>query len=186
MPRAGACPTDPIAGPPVCGLSLILGRFRRLRLVLGGSVRGLGCTGRLVAVADIELQAEAHGRIGEGDHRAIGDAKVLRHIAEGQGHAEILVTDLQIPELVLQHDGHFAGIAFAQVLRNLGLGVVGAEGDIEMVVAGQAVLRDEFERPPDDATQSVLDHAIVSQVAFRHGHPCLYSCAFRLLYSWPH
>src|SRR3546814_15406463 len=76
------------------------------------------------------------------------------------------------PELGLQHDGHLAGVARAQRVRNLAVEMIGAEGDVEMVAAGQAVLRDVDKRPAHHNAQGVFHHAIVSQTVAAHflGH----------------
>ena len=41
----------------------------------------------------------------------------------------------QIPELVLEHDGHFSGIALAQALGDLHAGSMRSEGDVEVMLA---------------------------------------------------
>src|SRR3546814_6784117 len=64
---------------------------------------------------------------------------------------------------MLQYDGHLARIAFAQNLRNLAVRMSGAEGDVEMVVARQAVSRHMDQGPPHHAAQRIFDHAIVAQ-----------------------
>src|SRR3546814_7408367 len=66
---------------------------------------------------------------------------------------------------MLQDDGHLARIAFAQNLRNLAVRMSGAEGDVEMVVARQAVSRHMDQGPPHHAAQRIFDHAIVAQAA---------------------
>src|SRR3546814_15146759 len=76
-----------------------------------------------------------------------------------------LLGDLETPELMLQDDGHLARIAFAQNLRNLAVRMSGAEGDVEMVVARQAVSRHMDQGPPHHAAQRIFDHAIVAQAA---------------------
>src|SRR3546814_12168452 len=50
--------------------------------------------------------------------------------------------------------------------------MIGAEGDVEMVAAGQAVLRDVDKRPAHHTAQGVFHHAIVSQTVAAHflGH----------------
>src|SRR3546814_10793214 len=57
-------------------------------------------------------------------------------------------------------------------LRNLAVEMIGAEGDVEMVAAGQAVLRDVDKRPAHHTAQGVFHHAIVSQTVAAHflGH----------------
>ena len=48
----------------------------------------------------------------------------------------MILGHLQIPELVLQHDGHFLGETGLQMCGNIDTGRMGAEGDVEMMVAG--------------------------------------------------
>ena len=50
-----------------------------------------------------------------------------------------LVVHLQVPELVLQDDRHLLRILRAQPRRDHDAGMIGAERDVEMVLAGQAV-----------------------------------------------
>ena len=50
------------------------------------------------------------------------------------------VADLEIPELVLQNDGHVVGILVEQALADADAGRAGDEGDEEVVFTGQAGL----------------------------------------------
>ena len=61
-----------------------------------------------------EFQAELHGRIVEAGDGVEGNLQPLRNVLEMQADFEALVIDAQIPELVLQDDGHFVGILLAQ------------------------------------------------------------------------
>ena len=62
----------------------------------------------------------------------------LRHAAERQADLEGLVGHLEIPELVLQDDGHFLRVLRAQRGRQPHALGGGVEGDEEMMLAGQA------------------------------------------------
>src|SRR3546814_9105361 len=72
-------------------------------------------------------------RFRSGGHRREGHHQAMRHVGEAEGNAELLVAHFEAPELVLQHDGHLAGVALAQRVRNLAVEMIGAEGDVEMV-----------------------------------------------------
>src|SRR3546814_15730851 len=102
----------------------------------------------------------------------------MRHVGEAEGNAELLVAHFEAPELVLQHDGHLAGVALAQRVRNLAVEMIGAEGDVELVAAGQAVLRDVDKRPAHHTAQGVFHHAIRSEER-RVGKECFSTCGSR-------
>src|SRR3546814_6047394 len=59
-------------------------------------------------------------------------------LIERQPHLEPVLAHAQIPIAVLDDDGHFLGEAFQQVAGNVHAGRAGAEGDVEMMAAGQA------------------------------------------------
>src|SRR3546814_14824194 len=96
------------------------------------------------------------------------------HVGEAEGNAELLVAHFEAPELVLQHDGHLAGVALAQRVRNLAVEMIGAEGDVEMVAAGQAVLRDVDKRPAHHTAQGVF-----RSEERRVGKECVSTCRSR-------
>src|SRR5690606_21300566 len=85
---------------------------------------------------------------------------------------------------MLQDDGHLAGVAVPQSLGNVAVRMVGAESDVEVVVAWQAVPRHMDQGPPHHAAQRIFDHAIVAQAALARflGHvtsspaPCYCRC----------
>ena len=67
----------------------------------------------------LELQAELHGGIEEALHGIEGDDQLFRHVVEGELHLEAVVLDMQVPVLVLQHDGHLARVALRDLLGQL-------------------------------------------------------------------
>ena len=85
-----------------------------------------------------------------------------------QADFEALVIHPQIPELVLQDDGHFVGILLAQARGNCHARRMGAEGDVEMVLAGQAVARRVGQNLANHAAQRVLNLKIVANQICRH------------------
>jgi len=88
--------------------------------------------------------------------------------AEGQSDAERILLDLQIPETVLDDDGHLVRETFNQVLGDRDSGSTRAEGDVEMVVAGQAARTlDLTKHTADNCAQGVLHDLVVRDQAFR-------------------
>ena len=85
------------------------------------------------------------------------------HLAEAQGDLETVVIRLQAPKLMLDDDGHDAGIFGLQIFGDVDAVGAGAEGDVEMMRAGQAMFGDVVERGADDAAQRGFDHAVVAQ-----------------------
>ena len=71
---------------------------------------------------------------------------------------------LEIPELVLQDDGHLLGILRAQPVRHAHAVGVGVEGDVEMMVAGQALLGRFGEHAAHHAAQRLLGQEIVADL----------------------
>ena len=89
-----------------------------------------------------ELQAELHRRIEEAVDRLERHAEPFRNAAERQADLEAALGHLQIPELMLQDDGHLVrDIARAAGPTAARLGV-GVERNVEMMIARQALLGD--------------------------------------------
>ena len=136
-------------------------RLRRLVLIL------------VVAIDRLELQAELGGRIGEA-----GDGRQRHHQFLGlagkrQGDAEGVFVHRQPPELMLQHDGHFLGVTGQDMGGHLYSGETGAEGDVEMVIAQQAVADGDFQGLADHPAQGVFHHLVVAQRILDHDPPGL-------------
>ena len=124
--------------------SALFGSGRRVRARPGDCLRRFSrqssaCARRL-GLDRLELQAELHRRIEERRHRLERHHQPLRHAAERQADFETVVADDQIPELVLQDDRHRLRILRAHALRQPHARRRGGERDLEMVLAGQAVL----------------------------------------------
>ena len=90
------------------------------------------------------------------------------HAAERQADLEGIVVDRQIPELVLQHDGHGLRILRPHPVRQPHAGRRSVEGDLEMVVARQAVLGGIRQHGAHDAAQGGLGEKVVPDVINRH------------------
>src|SRR5262245_55083836 len=125
---------------------LVLAALRALVLALGllrqlGRLRGCRRLGFLRALAaSLELQAEIHGGVVEGGDGGEGDEQPLLLIVEAQRHGKAGLFDLQSPELILQDDGHRFRILLMQPVGDLHIRMIGAEGDVEMMVAGEDAL----------------------------------------------
>src|SRR3546814_2336958 len=91
-----------------------------------------------LVVADLELQSEIDRRIDEGGDRGIGDRQQRRRLVERQADAEMILLDAEVPKTVLQHDRHFVGEFGDQMRGDVDPGGLCLEGDIEMMLAGQA------------------------------------------------
>ena len=68
---------------------------------------------------------------------------------------------------VLQDDRHLLRVAGLEMARDRHAGMVGAEGDVEVMAAGQALLGDHRERVLDHAPQRALDELAVVEGAGR-------------------
>ena len=105
---------------------------------LGAGLGGQRQRGRLGSfairlVAERELQTELDAGIGKDPQGRERDDETLGLVIEAQRHTERIVADVQVPELVLQDDGHLRRVSAVQVFWNLDTGMVGLEGDVEMV-----------------------------------------------------
>ncbi len=104
----------------------------------------------------------------------IGHGQDFGRPAKGKRHAEKIIGDAQVAELVLQHDGDIIGITRQQVSGDGYAGGAGQEGDIEMVLARQAFHRCGPQQPLlDHAAQRVLGqvgviHLVDDQLIFGH------------------
>src|SRR5215472_15868837 len=83
----------------------------------------------------LELQTELHRWIEEALDRAEGDGEPLWNAAERQADLEAILRHHQIPELVLQDDGHLLRVLREQPRRQLYALGLGEEGDEEMMLA---------------------------------------------------
>ncbi len=136
--------------------------------------------GRIVGRARLaELEPELGGRIVEGLDRAERHHQPLRHVGEGELHLEAFVRHLQVPELVLQHDGHLFRILLFEALRHRHALGARIEGDVEVMLAGQPVALHARQNLAHHAAQSVLREKIVSDFVFCHGIRRLPSCDVR-------
>ena len=109
-------------------------------------------------IVDILAEFEAHwiGREIEGAEYKPAEIAYFRNILEG------VLADLQIPELMLEHDRHFFRKLRAQPVGNAQARRARVEGDEEMMLAGQAVAGNVGEHLADDAAQRVLCEQIVT------------------------
>ncbi len=116
----------------------------------------------------MELQAEIHRRVGEGDERVVRDAQMLVHLVEAELDVEPLVVGDQPPELMLEDDRHLLRILLMQPVGDLHVGVVGAEGYVEMVVARQSTLGGTLERLAHDGAHRLFHHVVIAEQILAH------------------
>jgi len=119
-------------------------------------------------VLRLELQAELDGRIEEGGDRVIGNQQPLRHAGEGEPDLEGVVADVEVPELVLEHDRHLVRMLLAQALRQAHARRGGPEGDVEMMLAREPVAARLGQDLADDALERVLHHQVVAENILGH------------------
>src|SRR5687768_11517609 len=106
----------------------------------------------------LELEREIHRRVDEAGDRGEGYHQPGRRLVEAEPDLEAVVADLQVPEAVLDDDGHLVRKALGEMLRDIDPGRGGLEGDVEMMLAGQrAAGLDLPQHPADDGAQRFLD-----------------------------
>ena len=76
---------------------------------------------------------------------------------------------VKIPELMLQDDRHLLRVLRVHPRRQLHARGIGGEGDLEMMVARQALLGDVGEHGAHDAAQRGLRQDVVADMIDRHG-----------------
>ena len=114
------------------------------------------------------MQSKLHRRIEEAldrrerDHEPFGDA------AERQADFETILRHYQIPELMLQNEGHLLGILRQDAWRQPDPFGPGREGNIEMMIAGKAVLGGIGQHGSHDSAQGLLGEDIVTNVIDSH------------------
>jgi len=85
---------------------------------------------------------------------------------KGQAYREAIGLNLEIPESMLDDDGHLIGEPLGKVLRDCDSGRLGLEGDVEMVAAGKAAgLLDFAKHPSNNRPQCILYDLVVRNQA---------------------
>jgi hypothetical protein len=134
----------------------------------GGHMLARGVVGRARLA---ELEAELRGRIVERLHCGEGHHQPLRHGGEGELHLEALVRHRQVPELILEDDGHLLRILLLEPLGDGNAVGDGIEGDVEMVLAREPVALDLGQHVTNHAAQGGLSEKVVSQFVVCHERP---------------
>ena len=111
----------------------------------------------------LEMHAEIDRRVAERGQGRERNAQMLGSAPEIERHAEALVVNLQIPELMLQDDRHFVRILGAQFGRQPNAFRRCPERDVKMVVPRQPVPGGVQQRLMNDAPQGILDPLIIGQ-----------------------
>src|SRR5581483_10016480 len=129
---------------------------------------------RIVGGAGLpELEPELRRRIVERLDRAERHDQALRNVGERELHLEAVVRHLQVPELVLQDDGHLLGILLLEPFGHRDALGARIKGDVQMVLAGQALALHPRQYLTHDAPQSILREKIVSDLVLCHERPPL-------------
>ncbi len=115
----------------------------------------------------LELQAELHRRIEKAVDRLERNDELFRNAAERQADFKALLGHDEVPELVLQDNGHLFRILRAQPLGQPHAVGFGIEGDIEMMLAGQALFGRVGEHGAHHAAQRLLGQKVI---AYLVGH----------------
>ncbi len=162
-----------MAGPIAAGGSgSAMAGLRRGFPGFGASSAGFSVAAGSLARAlghGLELQAELHRRIEEAFDRLERDVQLLGNAVERERDLEMRLGDGEIPELVLQHDGHLFRILLAQARRELHAGRARIERDVEMMLARQAAgLGHVGEHAAHHRAQRLLGQQIVADVIDRH------------------
>src|SRR5262249_39653144 len=115
-----------------------------------------------------ELQAELHRRIEEALDRAERHRQPLGDAAERKPDLEAILGHHQVPELVLQDDGHLVRILREQARRELHALGLGNEGDEEMVLARQTMWGGVVQALAQHAAKRVARKYIITNMIGRH------------------
>src|SRR5579883_3422752 len=110
-----------------------------LRLLLLGGFGRCGFDDGVRLAGGLELQPELDGGIGKGRDRIEGNGETLALVLETQSDGEAVLANLEIPELVLEHHRHLLRILLRQIVGEDEAGEARAEGDVEMMRAGEAL-----------------------------------------------
>ena len=79
-----------------------------------------------------------------------------------------MLRHLQILKLMLKDDRHLVGVNLTHAAREAHSGRVGAKGDVEVVIAGQAILGRIDEDTADNAAEGLLHEQIVANQVVGH------------------
>ncbi|CUX14319.1 hypothetical protein AGR7C_Cc110171 [Agrobacterium deltaense Zutra 3/1] len=134
----------------------------------------------------IELELEIDGRIVETANGVVRDDQLFRRIREGQADFEAGFGYFQVPELMLDNDGHLLGIFRLEVLGNPHARRAGQEGDEEVMVAGQTAGCGHFpQNLTNNAAKGILCENVVTDMILPHAvlsfpYSNVFSCTARL------
>src|SRR5262249_39667681 len=77
----------------------------------------------------------------------------------------------EVPVLVLQHNRHFLRVTSVQPLRQIDPRIARIEGNVKVMIAGQAAARNFAQCGTHDTPQRLLRQEIVPHQVFRHVPP---------------
>ena len=97
-----------------------------------------------------------------------GTVRRLGTLEKLKSHVEVVFFDRQVPELMLQDDGHLGRIGLAQTVGDVHVRCVGAKCNIKVMVPGKAFFRCMEKGCAHDPAQRIFDHLVVSQLFVTH------------------
>src|SRR6185312_10300450 len=97
-----------------------------------------------------------------------GHSQPFRNAAERQPDLEAILAHLQVPELVLEDDGHLVRILRKQTRRKLYALGLGNEGDEEMMLARQPMHGGVGQDPAQHAAKRVARQYVITNMIGRH------------------
>jgi hypothetical protein len=84
------------------------------------------------------LQAKLHRGVKEALHGVKGNHQLFRDVIKGKFHLKAVIAHDKVFILVLEDNGHFAGVALGHALADVHAGKLRVEGNIKMMPARQA------------------------------------------------
>jgi hypothetical protein len=116
------------------------------------------------------------GKLRRGIEKAFDGAeryeKFLSNLIERELDFELAFVNAQIPELMLQNDGHFLLVLLAQAFGNPYLRMACVEGNVKVMFSRQARLLDPQQGGANNTAQGILGKQIISHHILSHGITC--------------
>lgn len=107
------------------------------------------------------MQSKLDRRIGKCRDRGKGNHEMSRHLVEGQTNLEPRIAHLEVPELVLENDRHLIRKPFAEPGGDGHTRCTRLERDVEVMMAGQSLIRHLAQNTAHHRTQGILDNLVI-------------------------
>src|SRR5262249_19795131 len=118
---------------------------------------------------DRKFQSEWHRGVHKRFYGFERDVEAFRDAIKGKPDIEMILLNREIPELVLEHDGHVVRVARPKTRRYAHAVNASIESDKKMVIPLKRRTRHIGEHSPNDATKRILGQKVVADVVDRHG-----------------